>query len=107
VSDRDCTCCGACCFSSALDYIPVFAVDEARMDDRALALTEIHAGSRHMRFSEGRCAALSISDGRLRCRIYQERPDACRWLQPESGACLQQIAEKGEMARLCALSASR
>jgi hypothetical protein len=94
----DCTTCGACCFSPEARYIALFAVDEARMDGAALALTEVVGGRRSMRFSEGRCVALQI-DGGYRCAIYTMRPDACRWLQRNSGACQEQIREKRGFAQ--------
>lgn len=100
----DCTTCGCCCFATEANYIRVFAADEARMDERALALTRVGAQGRSMRFAAGRCAALRI-DGdppRYRCCIYPARPDCCRWLQRGSGECLAQIAEKTG-ARLAAL----
>jgi Fe-S-cluster containining protein len=98
----DCTACGCCCFSSEPDYIAVFAVDEARMDEAALALTVARAEKRFMRFEGGRCSALTIENGRVSCSIYAMRPDACRWLLPDSAACHEQIREKS--ARVAELS---
>ncbi len=90
----ECTRCGACCFSERDDYIEVFAVDLARMDDAARALTHTRDGRRFMRFAAGRCTALARDGDRLVCAIYPMRPDACRWLQRESGECLAQVTEK-------------
>jgi uncharacterized protein len=89
---EDCTSCGACCHSDQSDYIAVFGVDEARMDARALALTEQRDGRRFMRFAGGRCIALEEAQGRWLCAIYGMRPDACRWLERGSGTCQQMIA---------------
>jgi uncharacterized protein len=83
----DCTACGACCSSSDPKYITLFAVDEERLDERALALTEVIDGRRVMRMP-GRCVALDVSSGRTLCSIYDARPDACRWLVVGSAACL-------------------
>jgi len=88
---QDCTTCGACCWSDEPRYIRVFAADERRMGREALALTEIVEGQRAMRFVGGRCVALQQVDGRWLCRIYRERPDACRWLERGSGTCLDII----------------
>jgi len=70
------------------------------MGARARALTESHDGARTMRFEVGRCAALHIDPDRqkLECAIYEVRPDCCRWLQPGSSFCRQQIADKAERA---------
>jgi hypothetical protein len=65
-------------------------VDEARLDARALPLTTVVDGRRFMRFQppSGACAALVEDGNRLLCSIYDQRPDACRWLVPGSGPCL-------------------
>jgi Fe-S-cluster containining protein len=102
---EDCTSCGCCCFSTDERYIAVFEVDRARMDARALALTQEIAGRRYMRFEGGRCVALQLDGGRYTCSIYLARPDPCRWLQRASGECLSQIAQKREIA-LIALRSS-
>jgi len=94
----DCTACGACCFSNRGDYIAVFAVDEARMDQVARALTRVTDGRRFMRFAHGRCAALSVGGERLVCSIYPMRPDACRWLERGGSECRAQFARKGQRA---------
>lgn len=104
--ELDCLTCGACCFSERLDYIEVFAVDRARMDAQARALTTERGGRRFMRASPSRggrhCAALAPeSAGRFPCAIYACRPDACRWLQVGSGECLDQRRSKLERARRC------
>ena len=92
----DCTTCGCCCFSTQTDYIRLFAADEERMADQALALTVLTPIGRAMRFTDGRCVALRIEGEprRYRCRIYAARPDCCRWLERGSGECLAQIDEK-------------
>jgi Fe-S-cluster containining protein len=97
-----CTACGACCFTDRADWIAVFAVDEARMDPAALALTHLVDGRRFMRVRDGRCAALGVAGGQYLCGIYASRPDACRWLERSGGECLVQIRDK----RAVALAAS-
>jgi hypothetical protein len=95
----DCTTCGACCFSTQADYIELFEVDVGRLDAAALELTRRIGERRFMRFEAGHCVALETSSG-ARCRIYAQRPDACRWLPQGSGACREQIAQKREIALL-------
>jgi len=108
MSALDCTRCGACCFSREADYIQVFHADEERMSDAALAFTHMLDEQRVMRFADGRCTALKLESGRFLCAIYPERPDACRWLVVDSGACHEQIAHKREEAqRLMQLRLSR
>lgn len=83
----------------------MFEVDWARMDERARGLTLEVASGRAMRFIDGRCAALErdAGDDRTRCAIHEQRPDCCRWLVPDSGACREQQRTKGhrtlELAR--------
>ena len=88
---EDCTSCGACCHSARADWIEVFAVDERRMGPASLALSHELGSRRFMRFERGRCAALEERAGRWLCRIYEERPDACRWLERGSGTCSELI----------------
>ena len=91
----DCVTCGACCFSSEPGYIELFSIDRARMDERALSLTECHEDRCFMRFRQGRCVALAVEpSGRFPCAIYPMRPDACRWLEPGSGECHDQRTRK-------------
>jgi Fe-S-cluster containining protein len=99
----ECTSCGCCCFSTAPEYIRVFEVDEARMGGAELAFTEEVEGKRVMRFRDGRCGALEVRDGRYLCSIYEMRPDACRWLEPGSGACREHIRDKREEISLVSL----
>ena len=88
-----CTSCGGCCFSTEPGYIGVYSVDLARMDERAVSYTAVAGGKRFMRFDGGRCSALQINAaaGRCACAIYEQRPDACRWLSRGSAACLSMV----------------
>jgi Fe-S-cluster containining protein len=97
----DCTACGCCCFTQRADWVPVFAVDEARMGEALVArLTAVIAGRRAMHVADGRCAALVVDpvSRSFRCAIYSVRPDACRWLVAGGGECAAQIAEKRAVA---------
>jgi Fe-S-cluster containining protein len=69
----------------------VFAADLARMAPATQAFTERLGQDRVIPMREGCCAALDVDAAQqsYRCRIYPERPDCCRWLQPGSGLCLQ------------------
>ena len=99
VVPSDCCDCGACCFSDDERYIAVFAVDQARMGDHALAFTQLVEGRRCMRFKGGRCTALREAAGRWHCAIYDVRPDSCRWLARGSGHCLADIARRRPTGR--------
>ena len=95
----ECTACGACCMSQQPHYIRVFAVDARRMDKSTRALHVVDDGVASLRFENGRCLALEVKDDNAersaRCTIYEQRPDACRWLVRGSHACLEHIAAKG------------
>lgn len=97
----DCVSCGRCCFDPRADYLPVFENDLARMSEVARARTRVDAdGRRFMKLSGGHCAALAVDlkAGRFECRIYGERPDVCRWLEPGSGPCVDKIASVDPLA---------
>ena len=89
----ECTDCGACCHSDDPHWIQVFEVDARRMDPPATRLTHHLDGRRFMRFAAGRCEALVIGDG-ARCSIYEQRPDACRWLTRGSSTCRAILAAR-------------
>jgi len=91
-----CTDCGTCCLNEHPRYIRVFAVDLERMSEAAFAHTTLVDGERYLRFEGGRCSALALhpATGRVGCTIYEERPDACRWLERGSGECRSQLAAK-------------
>jgi len=89
----DCLACGRCChhppYSVRLD-----ALDERRMGQRTLDIyTEVLARapfSRCLQNDGERCAALSLSvPGLYTCSIYEERPGACRSVEPGSAECLE------------------
>jgi Fe-S-cluster containining protein len=65
----------------------VFSVDRERLDASALALTELRGDRHYMRFDDGRCVALAHEGDRWICKIYESRPDACRWLERGSALC--------------------
>jgi Fe-S-cluster containining protein len=94
----ECVDCGRCCFSYAVDYIRVFGVDHARMDDHARAYTSFDGHRCQMRMVDGHCAALQIDPvaRRFTCAIYPMRPDVCRSLERGSGACRADRHEKAE-----------
>lgn len=65
------------------------------MSEGARAETRLdEEGRRFMEMERGRCRALDVdvAGGRFVCRIYDERPDVCRWLEPASSHCLDKIA---------------
>lgn len=91
----ECTACGACCHSDDLHWIRVFEADLERFAEADRALTFVDEVGRHMRFVDTptgrRCGALIVDEAGARCRIYTRRPDACRWLERDSGLCHQLI----------------
>jgi len=94
-SAPECTDCGACCHSDDPRWIRVFEADAARMTEADRKLTFVDEVGRHMRFDGSptgrRCVALQVDETGARCQIYPRRPDACRWLQRDSGLCHELI----------------
>lgn len=94
----DCQSCGECCRGED-GWVPVDGTDEPHVEncpDLAKNLVLLRHGAlvrRSLRMIEGRCFALSRSntDGRVACRIYPDRPSACRALEAGSPACLEAI----------------
>jgi Fe-S-cluster containining protein len=92
-SGADCLACGRCCHHPP-GGVRLGAIDEGRMSKRALALyTEVLARPPFSRFLQNdgeRCMALDLSvPRRYACRIYEERPDGCRVVEPGSAECLE------------------
>jgi Fe-S-cluster containining protein len=96
-----CTSCGACCFSTLETYLRVTGEDYARLGDRAAELVAWRGNRAYMRMEDGRCAALRVdrAAGRFLCAVYDERPEICRALQPESRECEGERATKGDRPR--------
>ncbi len=88
-----CTSCGGCCYTSEPRYIGVYGFDLARMDELTVSYTTISGGKRFMRFDDGHCSALRIDEAaqRYECAVYEQRPDACHWLQRGSAECLAKV----------------
>jgi Fe-S-cluster containining protein len=94
----DCTRCGACC-SNPLEnraegfvgYVEVLARDPllAKPELVRRLVARGSDGSLHLRLDlDGRCIALRGKIGRrVRCRIYRDRPAACRKVEPGSARC--------------------
>jgi Fe-S-cluster containining protein len=97
----ECVDCGVCCFSFLPEYIRVFGVDLARMDERAEAFVEFRGNRCFMRMDGGRCTALRVDVERQQylCSIYAMRPDVCRSLERGSGHCRAERHEKSDRAR--------
>ena len=90
----ECVDCGACCHSNQAQYIRIFEHDFRRLEARALAFVDDNGNERSMRFEGGVCSALGQSEaGCAICRIYPQRPDACRWLERGSTICRDMIAQ--------------
>jgi Fe-S-cluster containining protein len=89
----DCLACGRCCHHPPAG-VRLGAVDEGRMSKKALALYTVVLArppfSRFMQSDGERCGALDLSvPRRYPCRIYEERPDGCRVVEPASPECLE------------------
>lgn len=89
----DCVACGRCCHHPPIS-VRLEALDERRMSRRTLEVyTEVLARApfwRSMKNDGERCAALSLAvPGLLTCSIYEERPVACRSVEPGSAECLE------------------
>ncbi|MEK6725105.1 MAG: YkgJ family cysteine cluster protein [Deltaproteobacteria bacterium] len=72
ISDKDCIACGACCMWNP----PSLHGCDAEIPVRDKILDEDENGSPIfiMRYNDGKCPYLSKGG----CRIYDDRPDACR-----------------------------
>ena len=98
----ECTACGACCHSDTPYYIQIFEHDLQRFGDHARGFMQVDERARSMRFEDGVCSALDTSSpGCTVCRIYTQRPDACRWLERGSKTCRDMIEahRKGRAAQ--------
>jgi Fe-S-cluster containining protein len=105
--DLDCRACGACCASPFDDLEPFVAVtpaDAARLGAaRALVVADPRAASglglataSPSGAACARCAALEDEPGgRVRCAVYDARPDACRAVEPGGAYCLESRARRG------------
>ena len=87
VEQFDCQTCGACCYGPE-DYVDVKPKDLVRMKRATLARYTDRLGARWvMRMQHGHCAALHARQGHYSCRIYAQRPDACRIVEAGSVEC--------------------
>jgi Fe-S-cluster containining protein len=95
----NCLECGACCFSTSEDYVPVTGDDHARLGDAAEAVTRFTGNRCFMRMEASHCAALKIVGRRYVCSVYEDRPEVCRELLRGSPACQAELVLKGALAR--------
>ncbi len=79
----DCLACTACCLFLEVRVLPA---DEVPPELRRLTAS----GAVMRRAEDGACIALDRSTGR--CRIYEQRPAACREFRVGSAGCLDAIA---------------
>ena len=94
----ECLLCGACCFSQLENYVRVTGDDHARLGARADDVVRFDGNRAYMRMVDGHCAALRVEtgEGRFVCTTYDTRPQVCRDLERGQGACLGEIATKGD-----------
>ena len=90
----DCQTCGACCYGPE-DYVDVKPADLVRMSKRTWTRHTARLGPRFvMKMTHGHCSALHARQGHYSCRIYAQRPDACRIVEPGSAECLNARAKR-------------
>ena len=89
-----CLSCGACCFSTVSDYVPVTGKDWTRLGAEAERWALFGRNRAFMRMQGGHCAALQLQQptagggaGAFVCSIYLTRPQVCRDLARGSGEC--------------------
>ncbi len=99
MSELDCLRCGACCTSPSARHVPVTGRDWDRLADRADELTDWTESHAFMRMERGRCIALADDADRLRCTVYERRPDVCRELERGGPACEAERARKLPVVR--------
>jgi len=90
---RDCVACGRCCHH-APRTVHLLEADEERLGLEMLAkYTEIAQKPPFFRFMKNdgtRCIGLDVEKpSHFPCRIYAQRPDDCRLVEPGSPACLE------------------
>ena len=90
--------CGACCFSTATDYLRVTGEDYDRLGEEAERLTRFIENRAYMRMEGGRCAALrvDVEQGHFVCSVYENRPRICADLERGGSACAGERHTKGE-----------
>lgn len=90
----DCLGCGACCRGDE-GWVPVDGLDEDHVrasPELAQNVVFVRHGAlvrRSLRMVRGRCFALETKGERVACRIYPDRPNACRELTAGSPDCLE------------------
>ena len=93
---RECTRCGACCFSESLRHARVSGDDYERLGDEAARLVTWVGNEAFMRLGgttgTQHCVALVLDVGTpaestFSCAIYERRPQVCRDLERGGSGC--------------------
>lgn len=89
----DCVDCGRCCHHGPRT-VHFLVSDDERMGKRLLEqfteLDERPPGFRFMKNEGEHCLGLDVSvPGKYPCRVYAERPEDCRIVEPGSPCCLE------------------
>lgn len=94
MSEYDCQKCGSCCRGL---IVPVYATDkipqeltkkDSKLEEDPMIGTEL---SMKRKKPDERCVCLAGTVGkRVSCRIYENRPEACRGFKPGSSDCQTQ-----------------
>ncbi|WP_221031588.1 YkgJ family cysteine cluster protein [Actomonas aquatica] len=103
----ECLACGACCFSSAAQYVRVTGADWSRLGAEADRWAVFDNHRAYLRMVDGHCAALQLEPAdpsidqpaRFVCAIYDQRPQTCRDLGRGSPACEAEWLRKRADAR--------
>ena len=92
-SPYDCVSCGACCFSRNPRYLQLLPWDAGRALPPESLVTE--DGRTYVRFDCGHCVHLDLSGGKAACKVYEDRPEACRAFRAGSFECAKAIRANG------------
>jgi hypothetical protein len=88
----DCVACGRCCHHGP-NTVQLHEPDEERLGQELAEYTFIISKPPFFRFMKNdgiRCIGLNVAQpGRFPCKIYENRPEACRIVEPGSPACLE------------------
>lgn len=105
-----CLACGACCFSTASEYVRVTGADWTRLGADAADWAQFVNNRAFMHMRDGHCAALDIQRdaetgaAAFVCAIYARRPQVCRDLGRGSPECAAEFVRKRATAIVAVLA---
>ena len=91
----ECQSCGRCCAPHAdvPTYVALRHSDARRLPANLLALDEL-GGALKTKTNYGRCVCVALVgriDKRVRCAVYEDRPDVCRTYERGGEFCLEEF----------------